>query len=71
MLTPDQMDALGYEVRRDGPAALVILKGGAIVGHVVRSRRDRTLWRAVTVSGELRHVRSISCGVDHIVTLTR
>lgn len=67
MRTPEQMESLGFEIKRDGPAALVILKRGAIAGHVVRSKRDRTLWRAATVQGELRHVRSVSAGVDFIV----
>lgn len=69
MMTPDQMQALGFEIKRDGPAALVILKNGAIAGHIVRSNRDRTLWRAATMRGDLRHVRSISAGVYHIVSL--
>lgn len=71
MLSPDEMERLGFEIRRDGPLSLVIIKRGAVAGYVVRSKRDRNLWRAVTVSGELRHVRSVSCGVEHIVTLTR
>lgn len=68
MLTPNEFERLGFEIRRDGPAALVILRHGAIAGHVERSRRDRTLWRSVTVSGQLRHVRSVSAGVEHIVS---
>ena len=71
MLTPDEMQALGFEIRRDGDAALVIIRHGAVAGYVERSRRDRTQWRAVTVSGELRKCHSVSAAVDHIVSLTR
>lgn len=67
MLTPDQMDALGYEIRRDGPAALCIIRRGAVAGWVERSRRDRTIWRAVTVSGDLKQCRTVSQAVEHIV----
>lgn len=70
MLTPEQVDALGYEIRRDGPAALVIIRRGAVAGWVERSRRDSTIWRAVTVRGELKQVRTVSQAVEHIITAT-
>jgi len=70
MLAHEQMEALGFEIKRDGPAALVIIRRGAVAGYVERSRRDRTLWRSVTVSGQLRHCHSVAAAVDHIVSLT-
>jgi hypothetical protein len=65
------MQALGFEIRRDGEASLVIIRNGAVAGWIERSRRDRTAWRAVTVSGELKKCHSVSAAVDHIVSLTR
>ena len=70
MRTLDEMEALGFEIRRDGPRSLVIIRRGAVAGWIEKSRREAGLWRAMTVKGELLHVRTVSSGIEHIVALT-
>jgi hypothetical protein len=66
MMRLDLMDALGLEVRSDGPDGLVVLRHGAVEAWIIRSSRDRNLWKASNVRGQLFEERSGSRILDRI-----
>ena len=63
-MTPNEAQSLGLDIRPDGAKALVILYKGEALAWVERSKRDRHLWRGVTVSGALFHARTVSDLLD-------
>jgi hypothetical protein len=62
----DAMEALGLEVRSDGPDGLVVLRYGSVEAWIIRSSRDRNLWKATNVRGQLFEERSGSRILDRI-----
>jgi hypothetical protein len=67
-MTPHDATALGLDVRPDGKGAMVILRNGAALAWIERSRRDRHMWRGVTTAGELYHARTVSELIDVIAS---
>ncbi len=55
-----------YEIKPDGPAALVVLKHGNLAGHILRTRRTAARWKACTVTGHLAYFTTLSAAADFI-----
>ena len=66
MMKLETMEALGLEVRSDGPNGLIVLRHGAVEAWIIRSSRDRNLWKATNVRGQLFEERSGSRLMDRI-----
>jgi hypothetical protein len=66
MMKLEMMEALGLEVRSDGPDGLIVLRHGAVEAWIIRSSRDRNLWKATNVRGQLFEERSGSRLMDRI-----
>ena len=67
-MTPHKAAALGLDIRPDGKDALIVMRGGAALAWIERSRRDRHLWRGVTAGGTLYHARTVSELIDLIAS---
>jgi len=67
-MTPDQIEALGLEVRPDGRASMVVLHHHAAAAWIERHPRDRLKWRAVTAQGVLFESRTVGGLLDQIAS---
>lgn len=67
-MTPEMAYALGIDVRSDGPHAFIVLRDGAKLAAIERSRVHRHIWRGALMTGELFHGPSVSHVLDQIAS---